>query len=137
MKNDVWKIVPRSEGKSVVNSKWVYKIKHAVDGSIDKYKARFVARGFSQQEGEDYDETFTPIARYTYIRDIISLASSMSWNSHQMDVKTIFLNGVIEEEVCIEQPQGFKVHPREIHVCRLKEGLRWTQASFKSLVCMN
>ena len=58
MKNDVWEIVPRPEGKSVVTSKWVYKINHAVDGSIDKYKARFVARGFSQHKGEDYDETF-------------------------------------------------------------------------------
>jgi hypothetical protein len=57
MKNDVWEIMPRPEGKSVVTSKWVCKIKHVVDGSIDKYKARFVARGFSQQEGEDYDET--------------------------------------------------------------------------------
>jgi hypothetical protein len=123
MKNDVWEIVPRPEGKSVVTSKWVYKIKHAVDGSIDKYKARFVARGFSQQEGEDYDETFAPVARYTSIRAIISLATSMGWSLHQMDVKTTFLNGVIEEEVYIEQPQGFEVHPRETHVCRLKKAL--------------
>jgi hypothetical protein len=67
MKNGVWEIVPRPEGKSVVTSKWVYKIKHTVNDSIDKYKARFVARGFSQQEGEDYDETFAPVARYTSI----------------------------------------------------------------------
>jgi hypothetical protein len=58
MKNDVWEVVPRLEGKSVVTSKWIYKIKHVVDDIIDKYKARFVARGFSQKEGEDYDETF-------------------------------------------------------------------------------
>jgi hypothetical protein len=123
MKNDVWEIVPRPEGKSVVTSKWVSKIKHAVDGSIDKYKARFVARGFSQQEGEDYDETFAPVARYTSIGAIISLATSMGWSLHQMDVKTAFLNGVIEEEVYIEKPQGFEVHPRETHVCRLKKAL--------------
>jgi hypothetical protein len=60
MKNDVWEVVPRPEGKSVVTSKWIYKIKHAADDSIDKYKARFVARGFSQKEGEDYDKTFLP-----------------------------------------------------------------------------
>ena len=59
--------------KSVVTSKWVYKVKHATDGSVDKYKVRFVARGFSQKEGEDYDETFAPVARYTSIRAIISL----------------------------------------------------------------
>jgi hypothetical protein len=63
MKNDVWKVAPRPEGKSVVTSKWIYKIKHVADGSIEKYKARFVARGFSQQEGEDYDETLAPVAR--------------------------------------------------------------------------
>jgi len=64
----------------VITSKWVYNIKHAVDRSIDKYKARFVARGFSQKEGEDYDETFALVARYTTIRYIISMAYSMGWN---------------------------------------------------------
>ena len=67
MKNDVWDVVPRLKGKSVVTSKWIYKIKHAADGSVEKYKARFVARGFSQKEGIDYEETFAPIARYTSI----------------------------------------------------------------------
>jgi hypothetical protein len=95
MKNDVWEIVPRPKEKSMVTSKWVFKIKHAVDGSIDKYKERFVARGFSQKEGEDYDETFTPVARYTSIRAIMSIATSMGWSLHQMDVKTTFLNGSI------------------------------------------
>jgi hypothetical protein len=120
---NVWEIVPRTESKSIVTSKWVYNIKHAVDGSIDKYKERFMARGFFQQEGEDYDETFAPVSRYTSIRSIISLATSMCWSLHQMDVKTTFLNEVIEEEVYMEQPQGFAVHPRETHVCRLKKAM--------------
>ena len=68
MKNGVWEIVPRPSDKSVVTSKWIYKIKHVVDGSIDKYKARIVARGFSQKEGIDYDDIFAPVARYTTIR---------------------------------------------------------------------
>ena len=68
MKNDVWDVVPRLEGKSVVTSKWIYKIKHAADGSIEKYKARLVARGFSQKERIYYEETFAPVARYTSIR---------------------------------------------------------------------
>jgi hypothetical protein len=67
LKNDVWDVVPRLEGKFVVTSKWIYKIKHVVDGSIEKYEARLVARGFSQIEGFDYDETFAPVARYTSI----------------------------------------------------------------------
>ena len=103
MKNDVWDIVPKPEGKSVVSSKWIYKIKYAANGSIEKYKARFVARGFSQKEGIDYEETFSLVARYTSIRTILSLASNMKWKLHQMDIKTTFLNGVIEEEVYIEQ----------------------------------
>jgi hypothetical protein len=123
MKNDVWDIVLRPKGKSVVTSKWIYKIKHTADGSIEKYKARFVARGFSQKEGVDYEETFSPVARYTSIRMVISLASVMKWKIHQMDVKTTFLNGVIEEEVYIEKPQGFEVHGRKTHVCRLKKAL--------------
>jgi hypothetical protein len=123
MKNEVWEIVPRPKEKSVVTSKWVYKIKHAVDRSMDKYKARFVAIGLSQKEGEYYDETFALVARYTSIRAIISLVASMGWNIHQMDVKTTFLNGAIEEEVYIEQPQGFEVHSRDTHIFRLKKAL--------------
>jgi hypothetical protein len=80
----------------VVSSKWLYKIKHVVDGSIQKYKATFVARGFSQKEAIDYEDTFSLVARYTSIRTTISLATKMKWKLHQMDVKTTFLNGVIE-----------------------------------------
>eukprot|EP00253_Pinus_taeda_P021776 PITA_21776 len=122
MKNDVWEVVPRPEGKSVVTSRWLYKVKHAADGNIEKFKARFVARGFSQV-GVDYDEAFAPVARYTSIRSIISIAVEMGWKIHQMDVKTAFLNGFIQEEMYIEQPQGFEVHGKESHVCRLKKAL--------------
>ena len=102
MKNDVWKIIPRPEGKLVVTSKYIYKIKHGVDGNVEKHKARFVARGFSQKEGVDYDEIFAPVALNTSIRTIIAIASTMGWELHQMDVKTFFLNDVIKEEVYIE-----------------------------------
>jgi hypothetical protein len=82
LKNDVWEVVPRPLGKSIVISKWLYKIKHATDDSVEKFKARFVARGFSQKEGIDYDEIFAPVARYTSIRIIISLASFFDWKLH-------------------------------------------------------
>jgi hypothetical protein len=123
IKNDVWEIVPRPKSKDVVSSKWLFKIKHVVDGSIEKYKARFVARGFSQKEGIDYEETFAPVAKYTSIRTIIALAAKMKWKLHQTGRKTLFLNGVIEEEVYIEQPQGFEVEDRKTHVCKLKKAL--------------
>jgi hypothetical protein len=84
-----------------VTSKWIYKIKHPADGSVKNYKKIFVARGFSQVEGIDYEETFVLVSRYTSIRTIISLATSMGWKLHQMDVKNSFLNGEIEEVVYI------------------------------------
>jgi hypothetical protein len=74
MKNDVWDIVPRLEEKSVVISKWIFEIKHAVYGNIEKFKARFVARGFSQREGVDYEETIALVARYDSIRVVISIS---------------------------------------------------------------
>ena len=86
MKNDFWDVVPIPEGNSVVTSKWIYKIKHAADGCIEKYKAIFVARGFSQKEGIDYEVTFAPIARYTSIISVLALAIVMKWKIHQMDV---------------------------------------------------
>ena len=97
MKNAIWDIVSKPENKSVVSSKWIYKITHAADGSIEKYKVRFVAWGFSQKEGIDYEDTFAPVARYTSIRSMMALASMRKWDLHQMDVKTTFINGVIEE----------------------------------------
>ena len=123
MWNDLWEIVPRPEGKSVMTSWWIYKVKFVANGSIEKHKARFVARDFSQVEGVDYDETFAPVARYTSIRTIMAIAAEMVWKIHQMDVKTAFLNGILEEEVYIEQPQGFEVSRRDTHVCHLWKAL--------------
>ena len=91
--------------------------------SIEKYKARFVACGFSQKEGIDYEETFAPVARYTSIISVLSLDAVMKWKINQMDVKTAFLNGVVEEEVYVEQPLGFETHDRESQVCILKKSL--------------
>eukprot|EP00253_Pinus_taeda_P008736 PITA_08736 len=123
MVNDVWEVVPRPQDKLVVGLRWIYKVKYAAEYSVEKYKARFVAKGYAQKEGIDYEETFAPVARYTSIRTMIFLATQMGWEIHQMDVKTTFLNGVIEEEVYIEQPEGFETHEKKSHVCRLKKAL--------------
>jgi hypothetical protein len=123
LKNGVWEVVPGPHGKSVVTSKWLYKIKHAADGSVEKFKARFVARGFFKKEGIDYDEIFALVARYTSIIITISLASVFDWKLHQIDVKTGFINGQVEQEVYIEQPDGFVIHGKESHVCKLKKAL--------------
>jgi hypothetical protein len=123
MKNDVWYIFSIPKRKSIVTSKWIYKIKHTSDGSIEKHNESFVARGFSQVEGIDYEETFAHVSRYTSIQMIISLITSMGWELHQMDVKKTFLNGEIGEEIYIKQPDGFIIHEKESHVCRLKKAL--------------
>ena len=91
--------------------------KKYVYGSVEKYKARFVAWGFSKIEGIDYDDTFTLVARYSSIRSIFSLSAQMGWNIHHMDVKIVFLNGFIEEEVYIEQKKGFEIFDSESYVC--------------------
>jgi hypothetical protein len=123
MSNRVWYIVTIPEGKLVVIFRWLYKIKHVVDGSIEKFKARFLVRGFSQKERLYYKESFAPVTRYASIRVVISIARVMRWRIHQMDVKTTFLKEIIEEEVYIEKPQYFKVHGRGSHVCRLNKSL--------------
>ena len=115
MKNDVWDIVSILERKFVV-SKCIYKIKHAADGSIEKHKARFVTRGFSQKEGIDYEETFAPIARYTSIRTVLSLVAVMKWKVHQMDVKKKFLNGVVRRK-CTWNNHWDLRHMKNILMC--------------------
>lgn len=131
IKNNVWEVVSRLTDKSVVSSKWIYKLTHVADGSIEKYKARFVTRGFSQKEGIDYDETFVLVAMYTSIRTIISLVSIFGWKMYQMDVKTAFLNGNIKQEVFVEKPEGFVLHSRESHVCRLLKTLYGLKQALK------
>jgi hypothetical protein len=115
----VWRDAMMEEYQSIMkNDVW-----YITDGSIERHKTRFVAIGFSQVEGIDYEDTFVLVARYTSIRMIISPVTSMGWRVHQMDVKTTFLNGEIKEEVYIEQPDGFVIHEKESHVCRLKMAL--------------
>ena len=82
VRNNAWEIVPRPIGKSVVGSRWIYKVKQDTDGSIEKYKERIVAQGFSQIEGIDYEETFAPVTRYSSIRTILALSTQMGWNIH-------------------------------------------------------
>ena len=82
MKNDVWEVVPIPEGKSIIGSRWLYKVKHAVDGSVEEFKARFVAKGFSQIEGIYHEETFAPVARYSSIRAILALETQKGWKIH-------------------------------------------------------
>ena len=132
MTNDVWEVVPRPKDRSVVGSRWIYKINYVADDNIEKYKARFMEKGYTQKEEIDYEETFTLIAHYNSIRSIISLVAQMGWEIHQMDVKTTLLNAVIQEEVYIEQPECFKTHEKRTHVCRLKKALYGLKQALKA-----
>ena len=121
-KNNTWDIVSLPNGKNTVDCKWIFTIKYRADGSIERYKARLVARGFTQAYGVDYDETFAPVAKLNSIRVLFSLAANLDWPLHQLDVKNAFLNGELEEEVYMVFPPGVK-NPREGEVCKLRKAL--------------
>ena len=121
--NDVWELMELPKGKKTVGSKWVYKVKTGADGSVERYKARLVAQGFTQKYGTDYDETFCPVVRMESLRALIALSVQFDLQLHQVDVTTAFLNGELEEEVYMQQPKGF-IHKGEEHlVCKLKKSL--------------
>ena len=142
--NRVWELVELPEGRKPVGSKWVYKVKMNPDGSIERCKARFVAQGYSQKEGFDYDETFSPVVRSESVRSVIALASKNGLRMHQMDITTAFLNGNLEEEVYMKQPEGFLAEGQEHLVCRLRKSINglkqsprcWNQALDSQLKLM-
>ena len=121
--NDVWDLVPLPPGRKLVGSKWVYKVKTGADGRVQKYKARLVAQGFTQKFGTDYDETFCPVIRQESLRMLIALSVQYGLQLHQMDVTTAFLNGILEEEVYMKQPERYEVQGKEQLVCRLKRSI--------------
>nr|GEZ67913.1 retrovirus-related Pol polyprotein from transposon TNT 1-94 [Tanacetum cinerariifolium] len=122
-KNETWELVNLLPNKNVVGLKWLYKTKMDSNGEIQKYKARIVAKGYSQKKGIDFEETFAPVARFETIRVVIVVAASYGWPIHQMDIKSAFLNGELEEEIYVEQPQGFEVKDQEHKVYRLNKAL--------------
>ena len=120
---DVWDLVELPRDRKAVGSKWVYKLKKNADGSVERYKARLVAQGFTQKFGIDYDETFCPVVRFESVRTVIALAVQNGLKLHQMDVATAFLNGELKEEVYMKQPDGFETEGQEHLVCRLKRSI--------------
>ncbi|KAG8479389.1 hypothetical protein CXB51_029761 [Gossypium anomalum] len=122
-KNQTWELVEKPANRKIIGVKWVYKAKHNADGSLNKLKARLVVKGFSQKYGLDYFETYTPVARLDTIRLIVGLAAHMQWNVYQLDVKSAFLNGILEKEIYVKQPEGFEVPGKEDLVYRLRKAL--------------
>ena len=121
--NNAWELVPLPPGKKTIGCRWVFKVKRKEDGSVDRYKCRLVAKGYSQRPGIDFDETFSPVVMFTTIRAMIAYATHRGMLIHQMDVVTAFLNGQLDEEIYMDQPEGFKEPEKEGLVCRLQKSL--------------
>nr|KAJ0189167.1 hypothetical protein LSAT_V11C800436000 [Lactuca sativa] len=123
MHNNTWVLADLPPGCKALGCKWILKRKMKLDGSIDKYKAKLVIQGFRQKEGIDFFDTYAPIARISTIRLLVALAAIHNLLIHQMDVKTTFLNGDLDEEIYIKQTEGFVIHGNEHKVCKLKKSL--------------
>ena len=123
MKNGTWDLMPLPPGRKAVDCKWVYKLKEGLHGEKNRFKARLVARGFSQVYGEDYDQVFAPVVRQTTLRLLMTIAGSKNYRVKHYDIKTAFLYGDLQETIFMKQPQGFKRHGQENLVCCLKKSL--------------
>lgn len=121
--NKTWTLTTLPPGRSAIKSRWVYKLKRNSDGSVDRYRARLVAKGFTQRPGIDFDETYSPVVKHDSLRAVLAIAGAEDLELLQMDVTTAFLHGELEEELYLHQPEGFAVKGRESEVYRLHKSL--------------
>jgi len=132
--NDVWDLVELPVNRKTLGSKWVFRKKTKVDGTIERFKAQLVAQGFSQKQGLDCDETFSPVIRFEMLCSLVVVAIQKCLKFHQLDITAAFLNGRLDEEVFRNQPEEFVVKGKEHFVCRLKQSLYGLKQSPR---CMN
>ncbi|KAL5821663.1 hypothetical protein ACOSQ3_023545 [Xanthoceras sorbifolium] len=121
--NHTFDLVKLPQGRKALKNKWVYKVKSEEGNSQPRYKARLVVKGFGQKKGVDFEEIFSPVVKMSSIRVVLGLAASLNLEVEQLDVKTAFLHGDLDEEIYMEQPEGFQVKGKEKSVCRLKKSL--------------
>lgn len=123
LKNNAWELVDLPSGHKSIGVRWIYKTKFNEKGEVDKYKARLVVKGYKQQYGINYQEVFAPVIRLETLRLVLAMAAQNDWKVHQMDVKSAFLNGYLEEDVYVDQPCGYKRKGQEDKVCHLRKAL--------------
>ena len=119
LKSKTSTLVPLPQGKKTVGCRWVFSVKHKVDGSIEQNKARLVAKVYTQTYGVYYQETFSPVANLNIVRVLLSLAANLDWPLHQLYVKNAFLHGDLEEEVYMDIPSGYTASSKTRVVCKL------------------
>ncbi|KAL0544097.1 hypothetical protein IC582_019208 [Cucumis melo] len=131
-RNIIWTLVSKLEGVNVIGTKWIFKNKIDEIGCVTKNKARLVAQGYTQVEGVDFDETFAPVARLEVIRLLLGISCIQKFKLYQMDLKSVFLNGYLNEEVYVAQPKGFvdSEHPK--HVYKLNKALYGLKQALKA-----
>lgn len=122
-RNRTWRLVDRPPGTNIVSGKWVFKHKLNPEGTLERYKARWVVRGFTQRAGINFDETFTPVVKPATIRTVLTIAASRRWSTKQLDVSSAFLHGHLKEHVLCQQPTGFVDAERPSAVCLLDKSL--------------
>ncbi|KAI5343288.1 hypothetical protein L3X38_011164 [Prunus dulcis] len=123
-KNVTWELMPLPHGKKTIGCRWIYTVKLKDNGSVERYRARLVAKGYTQRYGIDYEEAFAPVAKINTIRVLLSLATNLDWSLHQFGVKNAFLHGDLEEEVYMDLPSGCNLaHDKKNQVCKLRKSL--------------
>ena len=122
-KNKTWMLVSLPVGAKKTGVKWIYKTKYNEHGEFEKHKARLVAKGYIQKHGIDYTEVYAPVARMETVRMVVALAAQRNWKIFQLDVKSAFLHGELNEDVYVEQPRGYEIKGREDKVYKLHKAL--------------
>lgn len=123
MSNQTWTLVPLQGQENIIDSKWIFKTKYKADGSIERRKARLVARGFQQTAGLDFDETFSPVVKSSSVRIILAIAVHLNWEVRQLDINNAFLNGSLKETVFMYQPEGYIDSTKPNHICKLSKAI--------------
>ncbi|KAH9707327.1 Integrase catalytic domain-containing protein [Citrus sinensis] len=122
-KNKTWELIPLPRGRKAIGNKWVYKIKRDGNDQVERYRARLVVKGYAQKEGIDFNEIFSPVVRLTTVRIVLAMCATFDLHLEQLDVKTAFLHGELEEEIYMLQPEGFAEIGNENLVCKLNKSL--------------